>query len=173
MVMRRLQVVGLVFALAGCASSPRTILVEVDSQLSSNATLWLLEIFNGFPMVSAHMTDRFDAPPGASIYRVETCLPAHVGGLELTPHNADGYEDRTLRYRIQILPRPEAGAMPQDKYAGAPGVVYYEPPVSPDHEVRSEKEVIRFKRAVAHAGDRRALGCWGGNIYSAMERADR
>lgn len=171
--MRRSLIIGLVLTATGCASSPRKIAIEVDSQLASGATLWIYEIFSGFPLVSFHMTDRLDTRPGASIHLMEACLPAHVGGLELTSDNADGSVGRTLHYKVKILPRPETGAVPQDKHAGVAGIIYYEPPANPELEAKAEQDVVRFKRAVAQADSRKALGCWGGKIYDAMERADQ
>lgn len=172
--MLQVLMVVLLLAASGCASSPRKI--EIDNQLGSNSTLWMDEIFNGFPLVSFHLTARWDAPPGASVRKLEACLPAHVSGgtgLELTADNADSFAGGALRYRIQLMPRPEAGALPQDKHARVPGVIYVEHQPSPDLDASIKEEVAEFAAGVAEAGSRKKLGCWGANIFSAMDSAKK
>lgn len=168
---------GLLFACLGlcaCATSPRTIEVEIDNQLGANSvTLWAFEIFNGFPLVSMWTTASWQAPPGPSVRRMEVCLPVHLAGVELTAGNADGEDSaRTLRYRIELVPMPERGALRQAKQPGAPAISFFDGPASDQTLDRVASDVADFERAVAQAGSRAKLGCWGANIFAAMERAE-
>lgn len=160
-------------ALCACSSSPRMIAVEIDNQLGgAGASLRADEIFSGFPMVSGWTTASWEAPPGRSVHRMEACLPVHIAGLELTDANADlQADDRTLHYRIDLLPMPEAGALRVAKQKGAPGISFFATPPSKADWPGVANKVADFEAAVAQAGSRKALGCWGGRIFEAMDRA--
>jgi len=162
-------------ALGACAST-RAIEVEIDNQLGAPpATLVVFEVFRNFPMVSGHTTAQWEAPSGLSLHRIEACLPLHIngpGGLQLSEANADGEAASTLRYRIQLQPKPEAGALRQPKQAGALGVLYFDYPPTAADSPGEAANAARFNRAVEEAGSRASLGCWGGPIFEAMERAD-
>ncbi len=166
-------------ALCACSSAPRAIEVEIDNQLgtevgSGATSLTAHEIFSGFPQVSGWTTASWQAPPGRSVHKMEACLPVHIAGLELTPDNADLQDaDRTLHYRIELRPMPEAGALRAPKQKGAPGISFFTTAQLEADTTHAASNAADFAAAVAHAGGRAALGCWGSHIFEAMDRAKR
>lgn len=160
-------------ALGACTSAPRQIEVRIDNRLGAAAALSAYEILNGFPMVSMWTTASWDAPPGPSVRRMEACLPIHFAGVELTGDNADFRDARgTLHYTVELRPMPEDGALREPKQNGAPGVALFLGPLSTEGQARAARDAADFDRAVAQAGSRRKLGCWGATIFSAMDRAE-
>ncbi len=181
--MFRLGLLAGCLALGACAST-RAIEVEINNQLGATpATLFVFEDFRDFPVVSGHTTARWSAPPGISFHRIEACLPMRINSgasvnvntsITLSEDNPEGESAGTLRYRIQLRPLPEAGASKTPKLSGAPGVLYFDDRnPSPAGDAKQAADAARFNRAVEEAGSRAALGCWGGPIFAAMERANR
>lgn len=159
--------------LGACSSTPRAVEIEIDNQLGATpVTLWANETFNGFPMVSGWTTAMWEAPPGKSTHQMDACLPLHVGRLELTQDNADR-EERSglLRYTIELRPMPEGGALRTPKLKGAAGISLFSGPLPDQDKERLASNVAEFDRAVARAGSRKKLGCWGAGIFGAMDAA--
>ena len=170
--MRATSLFGALLALGACTSAPRPIEVLIDNRLGYAAALSAYEILDGFPMVSMWTTARWDAPPGLSTRRMDACLPIHFAGVELTGDNADFHGPRgTLHYTVELRPKPEEGSLREPKKKGAPGVAVVSGPPSADSLAQATRDAADFDRAVAQAGNRRKLGCWGADIFSAMERA--
>lgn len=173
--MVRVGLLSVSLCLAACASPPRLIEVRIDNQLGGEpATLTAYEIFNGFPLVSMWTTAIWDAPPGHSVRTMEACLPVHFAGVQLTAENADDRDEReALHYAIELRPKPEGGALPEPKQKGIPGVAYFSGPLSEPGKASAITDAAEFAAAVAEAGNRKKLGCWGAGIFEAMERAKR
>lgn len=180
--MLRLGLLAGCLALGACAST-RTIEIEIDNQLgAAPATLFVFEDFRNFPLVSGHTTAQWDVPPGVSLHRIDACLPLRLNSgasvnvntsIKLSEENPDSEGAGTLRYRILLLPLPEAGALKTPKLRGTPGALYFDERThSPAGNARQAADAARFSRAVEAAGSRAALGCWGGHIFGAMKRAD-
>lgn len=173
--MLRVRLLSACLCLCACTSSPRLIEVQVDNQLGDTpVTLTAYEIFNGFPLVSMWTTSIWDAPPGRSVRTMEACLPVHFAGVELTVENADVRDARgALHYAIELRQKPEGGALREPKQKDAPGVAYFSGALSESGKARAATDVAEFAAGVAEAGSRKKLGCWGTNIFSAMDRAKK
>jgi hypothetical protein len=160
-------------ALGACTSAPLPIEVRIENRLGDTMAVSAYEILGGFPMVSMWTTASWDAPSGPSVRRMEACLPVHFAGVELTRDNADFRDARgTLHYTVELRPMLEGGALREPKQKGAPGIALFAGPISAESKARAASDAADFDRAVAQAGSRRKLGCWGASIFSAMERAE-